>query len=81
MIDTAALLQRLFEADPAAPDYYDTAPGYELNSALGWPPWWPPANEAWAAPEPPGTWHGPNGAWQAAREHLERLHAEYRATA
>lgn len=78
-MSTAEKLQRLFEADPEAADYYDSTPGYELNQELGWPPWFPPANEVWANPEPPDNWRGPSGAWEDAHERLERLHGEYKA--
>jgi len=78
MSNTAELLQTLFEADTEAPDYFDTAPDYDLNQALGWPPWFPLASECWASPEPTSTWPGDRSVWLEARARLEALHAEYR---
>jgi len=73
----ARLLQALFEADISAPDYFDTAPGYSLNAALGWPPNFPMASEVWASREPASTWPGDRSVWLEARARLEALHSEY----
>ena len=83
MIEIGSTRKRLFESDPAAPDYQETAPAYELHAALGWPTWWPPLFAVWASEDPPADQPTTGMArdWHKARAELMSLHAEYLANA
>ena len=68
----------LFDADTAAPDFFERFQLYaEAEFALALPPWWPPLSEVWAVgAEPPDTWKGGADHWQAAYRYLQALHAD-----
>jgi hypothetical protein len=68
----------LFDADTAAPDFYEKFELYaEHGFGLVLPPWWPPLSEVWAVgAEPPDTWGGGADRWQAAYDYLQRLNAD-----
>lgn len=68
-------LQRLFESDVDAADYYERNPMYRGDALVGAMPWWPPLSEVWAnGSEPPADLQPPSlvAGWREAGALLDR---------
>lgn len=75
-------LQRLFESDVDADDYFARNPPYTGDRLIGAKPWWPPLSEVWAyGSEPPDDLKPPSLApsWREAAALLDDLYEQYLA--
>jgi hypothetical protein len=74
----AKFLQRLFESDREAPDFYDRNRMYHGDALVGAKPWWPPLSTVWQGQGVPPEGNR-NEFWPDAWALLQSLHAAYLA--